>query len=163
MEYHVSVNEDDVSEIARLSLQESLSLNLATIGNNPNDYEKALIAGLFVVLDYYSTKEQLEAFDAEESEALDEFNELLLNQEGNISNVETVEESDGSLTISFDVDEGARDHLAAKGAEYTILMAVLGNPSPDDVIRWAERGKQEENTDDIMARYHEAMAEAYSK
>lgn len=163
MEYRASVSEDDVSEIVRLSLQESLSSNLATIGNNPNDYEKGLIAGLFAALDYYSTQEQLEAFADEESEALDEFDKSLLIQDGNISNMETVEESDGSWTVSFDVDDETRDHLAAKGTEYAILMSILGNPSPVDVIRWAERGKQEENTDGIMNRYHEAMAEAYSK
>lgn len=159
MEYRVSVNEDDVSEIVRFSLQESLSSNLATVGNDPSEYEKGLIAGLFLVLDYYSTREQFEAFANEESKAFDEFNELLLDQKSGISNLETVEESDGSLTVSFDANEETRDRLAAKGVEYSILLSALGTSSIDEIIRLVERGRQEEKTDEIMRRFNEAQAE----
>ncbi len=163
MGYLVTVNEDDASEIVRLSLQQSLSSNLASVGDNPDEYESALIAGMFVVLQYYSTKEQFDAFVEEENDAFAEFNDLLLDQKSGISNLETVKESDGSLTVSFDANEETRDRLAAKGVEYSVLLGILGTSSIDEIIRLVERGRQEEKTDDIMRRFNEARAECESE
>lgn len=163
MGYLVTVNEDDASEIVRLSLQKSLSSNLASVGDKPDEYESALIAGMFVVLQYYSTKEQFDAFVEEENDAFAEFNDLLLGQKSGISNLETVEESDGSLTVSFDANEETRDRLAAKGVEYSVLLGILGTSSIDEIIRLVERGRQEEKTDDIMRRFNEARAECESE
>lgn len=157
MDYQIPVDADTVSELVRSSLEEMLDINLHS--GEDDEYTRALIASMMIVLEYYSTKEQYEEFLYEQEEQIRAFNDLLSSPSRGINNVETVEESDGSLTISFNADDATRDQLAAKGVEYSVLRGILDYPSLDDLIRWAQRGKQEENTDDIMKRFNEARAE----
>lgn len=157
MDYQIPVDADTVSELVRSSLEEMLDINLHS--GEDDEYTRALIASMMIVLEYYSTKEQYEEFLYEQEETIRAFNDLLSAASRGINNVETVEESDGSLTISFNADDETRDQLAAKGVEYSVLRGILDYPSLDDLIRWAQRGKQEEKTDDIMKRFNEARAE----
>lgn len=157
MDYQIPVDADTVSELVRSSLEEMLDINLHS--GEDDEYTRALIASMMIVLEYYSTKEQYEEFLYEQEEQIRAFNDLLSSPSRGINKVETVEESDGSLTISFNADDETRDQLAAKGVEYSVLRGILDYPSLDDLIRWAQRGKQEEKTDDIMKRFNEARAE----
>lgn len=162
MEYTVPVDSDAVSELVRQSLEESIDLNVRS--GDESIEGSALLISLVVAHEYYSTHEQHQALLAEYGSDVDATVTLVENHlEYGIHNVETSENEDGSLTFSFDASDEEIQQLASKGAEYAVLMAVLGNPSSDDLIRWVERGKRAEQTDDIMRRFIEAKAEVESK
>ena len=169
MNYTVTVNEDDISEIVRLSLEEVLSINL--LSGDDTEYTTALVAAMVIVHEYYSTASQHEDLLAEYDEEFSRYNTYVkdlfsdkpvTSQEDSVSNISVINEEDGSATISFDADLSTINMLAAKGAEYCILQSLLDGASTSDILRWAERGRQEEKTDDIMRRFNEAKAQGES-
>ena len=167
MEYTVPVDSDAVSELVRQSLEESIDLNVRS--GDESIEGSALLISLVVTHKYYSTHEQHQALLAEYGSDVDATVTLVEkhleydDQAEGVHNIETSENEDGSLTFSFDASDEEIQQLASKGAEYAVLMAVLGDPSPGDLIRWVERGKHAEQTDDIMRRFIEAKAEVESK
>jgi guanylate kinase len=130
---------------------------------------RALVAALSIVHEYYSTVEQHQALIDKLKDDLQEFDDRLIEDimgvqyEGDVAygvkNVDVTEHDDGSATISVDLDEQGLNLMATKGIEYAILQEMLGNPSMEDLLRWVECGKQEENTDDIVERFNEAKAQ----
>ena len=151
MDYTVTVNEDDVSEIVRLSLEEMLSINLAS--GDDSEYTTALIAAMVVVHDYYSTKEQHEALLEAHSEELSRYDSFVedwfdrhsdIVRKSGVSNLSVTDEDDGSATVSFDADIETINRLASKGVEYCVLREMLGGASASDILRWAVTGKKSE-------------------
>lgn len=156
MDYTVKVDDDAAAELTRENLADSLERVLCM--GDDDEQGRALVAALIIVHEYYSTVEQHAQLMEELKDDIMEFNNLLIEHEGHRPLVDVVDHSDGSATITIDVDHVTANRLASKGIEYTILQEMLGHPSIEDIIRWVERGKQEENTDDIMRRFNEARA-----
>ena len=169
MPYTVQIDDDEAAELTRVNIAESLE-RVLRIGDDDEE-GRALVAALVIVHEYYSTAVQHQALIEELKDDLREFDDRLIedimNAQGEVAhgvkNVDVTEHDDGTATISVDLDDQMRDLMAAKGIEYAILQEMLGNPSMDDLLRWVERGKQEENTDDNMERFNEARAQAESK
>jgi len=73
--------------------------------------------------------------------------------------VEVIEEhEDGSATIEVDFSDGIPNHVVSAGITFLLLKGAFEG-TDEDIVRWIKRGKQEENTDDIMRRFNEARAE----
>lgn len=168
MTYTVEVDEDQMSELTRINLAESLERVLA-LGDD-DEHTRALVASLVIVHEYYSTVEQHQQLIEELNDDLLAFDNRLIddimadkNSDDGFDVVDIIEHEDGSATINVDVDSEMLNQLASKGIEYTILQEMLGHPSMDEILRWIERGKQEENTDDIMKRFNEAKAQTESE
>lgn len=166
MAYMVEIDEEEAAELTRVNLADSLK-RVLWIGDD-DEAGRALVAALIIVHEYYSTADQHQALIDMLKDDLQEFDDRLIedimNAQGEathgVKNVDVTEHDDGTATISVDLDEQGLNLMATKGIEYTILQGMLGNPSMDDLLRWVERGKQEENTDDIMKRFNEAKAQA---
>ncbi len=161
MEYVVPVDDETVSEIVRKSLEEMLEINFR--GDLDDIETQTLVVSMLFVHDYYSTREQRLSFLEEFEDEIRELNSTLVVEDDDVSgiyNVETETADDGSLTISFDASPDVVESLQSKGMEYAIIRSILGDPTAEELIRWAERGKQEENTDDILRRFNEAKAES---
>lgn len=156
MDYTVKVDDDAASELTRENIADSLE-RVLRIGDD-DEHGRALIASLIIVHEYYSTVEQHAQLMEELKDDIMEFNDVLVEQERYQPVADVVDHSDGSAMITVDVDAVTANRLASKGIEYAILQEILGHPSTEDIIRWVERGKQEENTDDIMRRFNEARA-----
>lgn len=166
MPYMIQIDEDEAAELTRVNLAESLE-RVLRIGDDDEE-GRALVAALVIVHEYYSTAAQHQALIGMLKDDLQEFDDRLIedimNAQGEathgVKNVDVTEHDDGTATISVDLDEQGLNLMATKGIEYAILQEMLGNPSMEDLLRWVERGKQEENTDDIMERFNEARAQA---
>ena len=139
MDYKIKIDDDTVSEIVRKSLEEMIYIKLR------NDFEEEgqaeIVLSMLIVHEYYSTKQQHIAFISQIDEEIRELFCLLDTKRYGITNVETTEESDGSLSISFNASDEALKVLASKGIEYAVLSATLGNPTTDQLLEWAMKGK----------------------
>lgn len=156
MAYTTEISDDAAAELTRLNLADSLE-RVLRMGDD-DERGRALIASLILVHEYYSTVEQHAQLMEELKDDIMEFNDALVEQEQRRPVVDVVDHSDGSATVTVDVDAVTANRLASKGIEYTILQEMLGHPSLGDILRWVERGKQEEKTDDIMERFNEARS-----
>lgn len=166
MAYMVLIGEEEAAELTRVNLADSLK-RVLRMGDD-DEAGRALVAALSIVHEYYSTVEQHQALIDKLKDDLQEFDDRLIEDimgvqyEGDVAygvkNVDVTEHDDGSATISVDLDEQGLNLMATKGIEYAILQEMLGNPSMEDLLRWVERGKQEENTDDIVERFNEARS-----
>lgn len=167
MDYTIELDNDTISEIVRKSIEEMFEINIRDVSDS--DIEgQSLLAAMFILHRYYSTVEQHGEFVSEFAQEILELHDLINNdltviedfdQTDDVWNVETVEDVDGSLVITLDASPAAVDRLAGKGIEYSVILGALGDPTSEQLLRWAERGKQEENTDDIMRRFNEAKAD----
>lgn len=162
MAYMVEIDEDEAAELTRVNLAETLERALRI--SDDDEEGRALVAALVIVHEYYSTADQHQALIDELKDDLQQFDDRLVEDIMDVAygvkNVDVTEHDDGTATISVDLDDQMMSYMASKGVEYTILQEMLGNPSMSDLLRWVERGKQEENTDDIMKRFNEAKAQA---
>ena len=57
------------------------------------------------------------------------------------------ENDDGSADVSFEIPKKDVAKFASEGVKYVLVKSVLGNPTDDQLVKWAERGKQEGRTD----------------
>lgn len=165
MVYTVTVGDDEVAELVRQSLEQSIDMNVRSCDGTEEGM--ALLASMMLVHQYYSTKDQHDAIMGEYGTDIERvMRQMVGTVEGEDSNsfdVDTIENEDGSLTISFDASDAEIHALASKGVEYNLLLSIFGNPDPEQLIRWVERGKQEEKTDEIMKRFDEAKAQTESE
>jgi len=66
-----------------------------------------------------------------------------------------IEYDDGSADIQFEVsDEQETRQLVGEGLNF-LLIKVMLNCNTEELLRWAERGKQEEKTDHIVSKFGE--------
>jgi hypothetical protein len=69
------------------------------------------------------------------------------------------ENEDGSADISVEVESKEMKNLIfGEGITFLLLKGALGGTT-EDVLRWAERGKLEENTDRILKDFREIYNE----
>ena len=74
--------------------------------------------------------------------------------------VTTVSENeDGSADVHFEVDDEQEvQQLVSEGLNFLLLKGIL-NCNTEELLRWAERGKQEEKTDRIVSEFGEIYNE----
>ena len=70
-----------------------------------------------------------------------------------------IENEDGSADVQFDVsDECDIQQLVGEGLNFLLIKGIL-NCNTEELLRWAERGKQEEKTDRIVSEFAEIYNE----
>jgi hypothetical protein len=53
------------------------------------------------------------------------------------------ENEDGSADVEVEAGEGVKEKLIEEGVNFLLLKGILEGAT-EDILRWAERGKQEE-------------------
>jgi hypothetical protein len=71
------------------------------------------------------------------------------------------ENEDGSANVEVEAGPEMQQKIFEEGLNFLLLKSILEGTT-EDVLRWAQRGKQEERTDSIMDRYKQARAEKES-
>jgi hypothetical protein len=83
-----------------------------------------------------------------------------MTTKANSFHVTCIEENeDGSATIQIEVEsEQMKKHIFEEGINFLLLKGAIGGTT-EDILRWAERGKLEENTDRILKDFSEIYNE----
>lgn len=68
------------------------------------------------------------------------------------------ENEDGSADVEVEVGEGMKEKLIEAGLNFMLIKAILEGTT-ENILRWAERGKQEEKTDKIVDKFGEIYNE----
>lgn len=119
--------------------------------------DKVIVSSLVRVIEYVSLHGDFKKY-AEANK--DRFDLALGNGKlaSNQFTVEFVEENpDGSANVEVEVGDGMKAKLLEAGLNFMLMKAILGG-NTEQILEWATRGKQEENTDEIMERFNEARA-----
>lgn len=131
-------------------------------GKEISDEYKPLLKGALEVISYYSVPSQYETYFAsiqDRYETAMGYSDLAPNE---FAVTLVKENTDGSANIEIEADTKMKDKFLEEGVNFLLLKGILGG-SVEDILRWAERGKQEEKTDEIVKRFNEAVAEVRSK
>ena len=68
------------------------------------------------------------------------------------------ENEDGSADVEIEAGEGVKEKLIEAGLNFMLIKVILEGTT-EEILRWAERGKQEENTDRIVDKFGEIYSE----
>jgi hypothetical protein len=68
------------------------------------------------------------------------------------------ENEDGSARIEVEAGAEMQEKIFEEGINFLILKGILGGTT-EDILRWAERGKQEERTDELVDEFSETYNE----
>ena len=123
--------------------------------------EKHTLRSLLEVISYYSIHQDYQTYYEKNKAAIQTALDI-----GKIApntfTVTCVEENlDGSANIEVELGAGVRDQLSSEGLNFLLIKGIVGGTT-DDVLRWAQRGKEQENTDNIMRRFSETRLEEYT-
>jgi hypothetical protein len=69
------------------------------------------------------------------------------------------ENEDGSADIEFEVGSEMKEKIVGEGINFLLIKGILGGTT-EDILRWADRGKEEEQIDKNVADFNEAMLDA---
>lgn len=120
--------------------------------------DKELVSSLIRVIEYVSLHNDFKKYSEENKDRIDVAlgnGKLADNQ----FTVEFVEENpDGSANVEVVMGDGIKEKMFEAGLNFMLMKAILGGDT-EQILNWAQRGKQEENTDDIMKRFNEARAQ----
>lgn len=125
-----------------------------------HDDDKNTLRSLLEVVSYYSVKEDYDSFFRMNKSQI----ETALGVEEpigpNTLTIELISENpDGSANIDVTMGAEAKSTVMSEGVNFLLMKGILGG-NTEEILRWAQRGKQEENTDSIMERYHAAKADS---
>ena len=139
----VNIDNDLVSEIVIKDLKDGITTTLEDPYELYFDDDGAymLVESMLDVLKYYMVEEDYEDF----VKTLPQWQNI--PEASEITVAEIVENDDGSADVCFDLPKKDVGKFASEGVKYVLLKSVLGNPTDDQLIKWAERGKQEQRTD----------------
>ena len=119
--------------------------------------DKEIVSSLIRVIGYVSLHGDFKKYTEANKDRFD----IALGNEKLASNqftVEVVKENpDGSADIEVEMGPGMKDKVLEAGLNFMLMKAILGG-NTEQILEWATRGKQEENTDEIMERFNEARA-----
>lgn len=68
------------------------------------------------------------------------------------------ENEDGSANIEIEIDANFRGRVIEEGIIFLLVKAVLEGTT-EDILRWAELGKQQERTDSLVKKFNEIYSE----
>ena len=152
----------DYAEAIGCVVVEELKTSVETFfdrGEIHND-EKNTLRSLLEVISYYSVKDEYEAFFRMNKRQIETALGVDESVGPNTLTIEMISENpDGSANVDVTMGSEIKNTVMSEGVNFLLMKGVL-NGTTDEVLRWAQRGKQEENTDSIMERYHAARADA---
>jgi len=131
----LDVPDDLVGVIVIKDLQDCIMMNLEEYHDGSYD----LVNSMLKVLEYYMVYDDFIAFK-----------KTLPNYEygaDELTVTDISENADGSANISVDIPMKDVSAFASEGVKYVLMKSVFGNPSDDELVKWVERGKQEERVD----------------
>lgn len=127
-------------------------------GKEISDENKNTLDGILRVISYYSVPSQYEAYFA----SIQDRYETAMGYSDLAPNEFTVtlvkENTDGSANIEIEAGEGVKEKLIEAGLNFMLIKAILEGTT-EEILRWAERGKQEEKTDKIVDKFSEIYNE----
>jgi len=68
------------------------------------------------------------------------------------------ENEDGSVDIEVNAEPEMQKQFVEEGINFLLVKGALGG-NTEEILRWATRGKEEEQNDKIMTDFNEAMIE----
>lgn len=68
------------------------------------------------------------------------------------------ENEDGSADVEIEAGQGVKETLIEAGLNFILIKFILEGTT-EEILRWAERGKQQENTDRIVDKFSEIYNE----
>jgi hypothetical protein len=68
------------------------------------------------------------------------------------------ENEDGSADIEVEVGSEISEKVIEEGINFLLLKGIL-EATTEDILRWAQRGKQEERTDVLVKKFSEIYNE----
>jgi len=68
------------------------------------------------------------------------------------------ENEDGSVDIEVSAEPEMRTQFVEEGINFLLVKGALGG-NTEEILRWATRGKEEEQNDKIAADFNATMAE----
>lgn len=139
---HVELNYDLINEIVVSELKDSIRMTLDEPYELYFDTQKAydLVDSMLITLEYFMMADDFDDFVASLPEKEDTEVRVIT-----VSDV--VENEDGSADVSFDIPSKDIPSFVSAGVNFVLIKSIFGNPSDSELIRWIERGKQEERVD----------------
>lgn len=124
-----------------------------------HDDEKNTLRSLLEVISYYSVKDEYEAFFRMNNRQIETALGVDESIGPNMLTIEMISENpDGSANVDVTMGSEVKSTVMSEGVNFLLMKGVL-NGTTDDILRWAQRGKQEENTDSIMEKFNVARAD----
>ena len=141
---NIELDYDTVTEIIARELQNSIFLTMENPFDLYHDYGRAyaLVDSMIETLEYYMVAEDFEDFVNTLPERIGIQDDDTIDT---IEIIDLVENDDGSANITFNIPEEHIGKFASDGVLYALTKAALGNPTNEELFRWATRGKEEEN------------------
>lgn len=68
------------------------------------------------------------------------------------------ENEDGSANIEIEAGPEMKDKFFSEGITFLLIKGILEGTT-EDIFRWAQRGKEEENTDKLVDKFAELYNE----
>lgn len=144
---NIELDHDTVGDIVVKDLKQSIRMTLDDPYDLYHDYEQAyvLVDSMLEVLQYYMVLEDFEDFVETLPERhygqTEETADIVINT---LDIIDVVDNPDGSADIFYEMPTENMQDFANSGVLYALVKSMLGNPSDDQLCRWAIRGKEEE-------------------
>jgi len=104
-----------------------------------DDESYDLVNSMLDVLEYYMSYDDFVEFKKTLPDCDNGVDEIAVT--------DITENEDGSANISVDIPMKDVSAFVSEGVKYVLMKSVFGNPSDDELVKWVERGKQEERVD----------------
>lgn len=139
----IEIDYDMINEIVVKDLQEVIDLTLKeTFEFCNND----LVDSALKVLEHYMTKNEYDDYIRVLG-----YKPINHGDDDGIIKIHSVEENDdGSADVSFTIPEKHKNKFVEQGMKYAVIRAYFDNPSDDELIKWIERGRDEETLDEMI-------------
>lgn len=153
-------NEELVDQIIVNQL-ESAILTLLNIGVD-GDEDKRTLSSLLDVLEYFTVARVFDEFYVKHKQKIEEV--LYSDQpKPDAFSVQVIKENhDGSAEVEVKYGANVSKTMMEEGVNLLLIKHILEGTT-DQIFEWATRGKQEENTDRIIAQFSSVRASADSK
>jgi hypothetical protein len=150
----------DKERATELFIAETLKENVELFLDNQelSEDDKEILLSLLSVISYYSLHPDYDAYYAQKKELIDiALGSNKVNTDGFTVTVLT-ENPDGSSDIEVECGSELRTKVFGEGINFLLIKVIL-EATTDDILRWAELGKQQEKTDRLVDAFNEIYNE----
>lgn len=143
------MNYDVIDFMVKSELKNAIEFFLET-RHTLTEEDRHTLRSLLEVLSYFSISAEHQEYLQSNQARIDEALRVKTSLPENTFTVECIEENeDGSADVRVELGPKVRDQMMSEGFNFLLIKGIIGGTT-EDVLRWAQRGKQEENTDRIM-------------
>jgi hypothetical protein len=149
-------NDDLIEQLVVNKLKDSITVLLHLKPLDEDD--KKILRSLVNALSYFAIYSDYEKFYSEYSEDI----ETVLNEgrpEAGKFTVQCISENeDGSANLEIELGANVSKTIIGEGINFLLLKGIFEGTT-DDILRWAELGKQQEKTDKLVNAFNEIYSE----